>query len=616
MILRLLFLFAISIPGFAADPRAFGSGNEIPDESYCDQPYIVITKDGNWLCTMTTGAGTESTPGQHVVATISADRGKTWSPLIAIEPPGGPVSSWVVPFVAPTGRVYAFYNYNGDNVAELNGEKIPNVALLGWYVYKYSDDNGKTWSEERHRLPLPVAAVDRENDWQGKVQIFWGIDKPLVVADRVVFAFTRMGRYLPKYPRPPSENPADTAWRKQAASEKGEGWLFSSDNILTEPDPAKIRWQLLPGGEHGLRADEFDPIQQEHNLVALSNNDLACFYRTANGHLANSYSRDEGKTWSKPEPVTYLANGAKLKNSIACAPVWRTADGRYLLWYHNNDDMRRGKVPDVVSRNTAWLAAGTEKDGRLYWSQPELVIYNENPRRGLSYPDLVESGGEYYLSPTDKKEARLVRIEKPLLEGLFRQAQWKEPAKEGILLDIDASTPAGSPLKMPRLPDLSAGGGFTLDFWIRAESPDPGQVLLDSRDAKGRGLWITTANNQALEIGMNDGETTASWQSDPGLLAPGKSNHVAFLVDGGPKMISIAVNGILCDGGKDPSRPYGYGRFLPPQVAEGAGKNLGDVTGGTELRLAPSFLGKVERLRIYNRCLRTSEAIGNYQAGL
>ena len=33
--------------------------SEPNDEGYCDQPYVVITKDGNWLCVLTTGAGHE-----------------------------------------------------------------------------------------------------------------------------------------------------------------------------------------------------------------------------------------------------------------------------------------------------------------------------------------------------------------------------------------------------------------------------------------------------------------------------------------------------------------------------------------------------------------------------
>jgi len=36
-------------------PIDITTGHVIPDEGYCDQPYIVKLSDGTWLCTMTTG---------------------------------------------------------------------------------------------------------------------------------------------------------------------------------------------------------------------------------------------------------------------------------------------------------------------------------------------------------------------------------------------------------------------------------------------------------------------------------------------------------------------------------------------------------------------------------
>src|SRR5262249_27159037 len=33
----------------AADPRDIRTGHPIPDEGYCDQPYVVVTDDGHWL---------------------------------------------------------------------------------------------------------------------------------------------------------------------------------------------------------------------------------------------------------------------------------------------------------------------------------------------------------------------------------------------------------------------------------------------------------------------------------------------------------------------------------------------------------------------------------------
>jgi hypothetical protein len=103
-----------------ADLRHIETGHEIPSEGYCDQPYVVVNDDGSWTCVMTTGRGHEGQAGQHVVATISQDQGKTWSDLYDIEPADGPEASWVMPLRVPeTGRIYAFYTYNKANQREV-----------------------------------------------------------------------------------------------------------------------------------------------------------------------------------------------------------------------------------------------------------------------------------------------------------------------------------------------------------------------------------------------------------------------------------------------------------------------------------------------------------------
>ena len=50
------------------DNRHIAAGFEIPTERYSDQPYVVKTDDGAWLCTITTGGGVEGASGQHVIA--------------------------------------------------------------------------------------------------------------------------------------------------------------------------------------------------------------------------------------------------------------------------------------------------------------------------------------------------------------------------------------------------------------------------------------------------------------------------------------------------------------------------------------------------------------------
>ncbi|MCX6933880.1 MAG: sialidase family protein, partial [Verrucomicrobia bacterium] len=135
--------------GIPANWRNIASGWTIPDEDYADQPYIVKADDGAWVCVITTADGHEGATSQHVVATRSTDFGRTWSPLIAIEPSGPPESSYVTVLKTSAGRLYAFYNYNKDNlraVKRTDGVMEKRVDTLGYFVFKYSDDHGKTWS--------------------------------------------------------------------------------------------------------------------------------------------------------------------------------------------------------------------------------------------------------------------------------------------------------------------------------------------------------------------------------------------------------------------------------------------------------------------------------------
>lgn len=579
--LPLAFSFALApvlqVQGqISSDPRNIRTGRIIPDEGYCDQPYVVITKDGNWLCVLTTGKGEEGDLGQHVVATISADQGKTWSELIDIEPATGPEASWVMPLVAPTGRVYVFYDYNGDRVDHLGDRRIHRADMLGWYVYKYSDDNGRTWSDKRYRLPVRETEMDRNNDTQGKVQMLWGIGKPIIADQSVYFGFSKIGKYL---------------------IDKSEGWFFRSDNILTEHDPDKHVWQMLPEGDIGLRSPK-GPIAEEQNLVQLSDGSLYTMYRTVAGHPCHAYSRDGGKTWTPPAFATYTPGGRLIKTPRACPRLWKARNGKYLFWFHNHGGL------DYIGRNPAWLTGGIEKDGLIHWSQPEILLYDPNVDTRMSYPDLIEQDGRYWITETQKMIARVHEIDPTLLEGLWNQSTNSTPTTGGLVLELPAGKEMAQTGPLPRLPVLGDGGGFTLDLWLETSAGKTGGLLIDAVDREGRGFRVGL-DNKVVRFSMTDGNAQTHAYSDPVTLAPDRPHHVAIIVDGGPKIISFAVDGILCDGGA--TRQYGWTRFDPAYA---------DVGGEGPLRLNPGDHSLLKALRVYGRALRTSEAVANYRAGV
>lgn len=383
------------------DPRDIRNGHEIPSEGYCDQPYVVKTRDGAWLCVMTTGHGKEGERGQHIVSTRSTDRGKSWSPLIDIEPASGPTASWAVPLIVPSGRVYVFYTYNAKNLTEVksDGGPIKRVDTLGEYTFKFSDDGGKTWSVERFFVPVREMDIDRRNPYDGNVRFFWGVGRPAIVNGGIYLPIAKVGHFGAGF------------------IAESQGCFLYSDNLLTEADPSKLHWTTLPDGDHGLRSPQ-GPIAEEPTVVGLSDGSLFSTYRTVAGHPCHAYSRDGGKTWTAPAFMTYGAGRPLVNHPRAANFVWKLRDGRFLYWFHNHD----GK--SYEGRNPAWLLGGIEQDSPegkvIRWSRPQVVLYAADRNLRMSYPDLIEEDdGRLYLTETQKTVARVHEVDPAVLEVLW-----------------------------------------------------------------------------------------------------------------------------------------------------------------------------------------------------
>ncbi len=555
----------------AEDLRNVETGLVMPSLKYADQPYVVVTKTGRWVCVLTTGQGHEGAGGQHVASAFSDDRGKTWSKLVAIESPKGSSASWACPLLTKSGRIYAFYTYNGDNV------HLGRNDTHGWYAFKYSDDDGRTWSKQRYRLPMRTTACDTIRRNGKVVHHFWGICKPIIAGETVYFSFTKLGKYF---------------------LGNGEGWLFRSDNILTEKDPTKIHWEMLPKGDAGIKHPEFGSVQEEHNLAAMSKpGHMACVYRTTKGFCAISYTRNGGETWSKPKPMRYSPRGRIIRHSRACPKIWRCGNGKFLFWCHQHGGT------NYNDRNPVWLCGGVEVDGEIRWSQPEILLYHDNPKKRMSYPDLIEIKGRYWVTETEKAVARVHEIDPSLLAGLWSQFDCKTETKRGLVLDLSGKQIADGAI-MPKLGDLSKRAGFTIEMTLRLADLKGPSVILDSRIAgKGKGITVTKTKDGTMALAFSDGTRSGAWSIDKGLLKPGRLHHVVFIVDGGPGVVSCVVDGEFCDGTTH-RRQFGWGRF---------DRKIGSVGGG-KIRFGSDSGVKLVRLRIYDRYLRTSEAIANFHA--
>lgn len=205
-----------------SDPRDIKHGREIPTATYSDQPYIVKTDDGAWLCCVTTGVGREREPGQTVATMHSMDLGRTWSAPVFVEPADGPEASYGVMLKVPSGRVYIFYNHKTDNIREIPAEPsawfpggvCKRVDSLGYFVFKYSDDGGRTWSARRYPIPVREMDIDRRNPFGGRIRYFWNVGKPFIHDGAAFVSLHKVGGI-------------------------GEGFFFVVDGILNNDGDAR-----------------------------------------------------------------------------------------------------------------------------------------------------------------------------------------------------------------------------------------------------------------------------------------------------------------------------------------------------------------------------------------
>ncbi len=608
------------------DNRDVRTGREIPTRSYSDQPYVVKTDDGAWLCTLTTGSGLEGNPGQHVISTRSTDAGRSWSDPVELESSAGPEASYAVLLKVSSGRIYCFYNHNTEDRRWIIADDPPyesgrcyRVDSQGYFVFRYSDDHGRSWSSERYPLPQRLMEIDRENPYGGEVLYFWNVGKPIVSGGAAFVSLHKVGGI------------------GNGFFTRSEGVLLKSSNILTESDPESIRWETLPDGDVGLRAPAAGgPIAEEQSYSVLSDGSFYCVYRTIDGYPAHAYSRDGGHTWSEPQYESY-AGGRPIKHPRAANFAWRCENGKFLYWFHNHGGNW------YEDRNPVWLSGGVEADTPdgpvIRWSQPEIALYDDDTFIRMSYPDLLEEDGEYYLFETQKDFARVHQLDRSLVEGLWGQFEdGAEVSRDGCLLELN--DPSGA-IDLPPMPEftrratvradhgvIDLKAGFTVEMWLELRDLEAGQTLLDSRSANGQGLCLQTTARGTVEIVLNDGRTENRWDCHPGALRAGERHHLVAIVDGGPKIVTFVVDGVLCDGGA--FRQFGWGRFNPHlrhvnsesvNWAVSPGSEGTEVSPDTSVGEAPGraqvakdLRGEIERLRVYDRALRTSEAIANFDA--
>ena len=324
-----------------------------------------ITPGGDYLLMFPDGGhyGGSDTKVNNLLAYRSSDRGQTWSgPTVALDIEYN--QHGFIPLIpAGSTRIYAFGTQPiWDMYTRERGLK--ENAPIG---YRYSDDDGHSWSEVRIIRP--------END-----PGFRGMSVMRMCE-------TDDGTWLL------GSHEADWSYKP----------LMTRTYVLRSEDQGKT-WTLLPHPRHGgwyagtyNRMDEPRPIN-------LGGGRILILARTPEGHLWALRSEDDGRTWSDPVPTP-------LVHPDAPPMLCHLSDTETLVALHHNRHsvsldryMGLGRNPDAFKdRSEIW--ASVSADGGMTWSEPRFLFVNAlaetlgSPFRNYqcSYCDIFADGDELHL---------------------------------------------------------------------------------------------------------------------------------------------------------------------------------------------------------------------------
>jgi ribosomal protein L37AE/L43A len=506
------------------DWRNMENGMRIPTEAgYCDQPSIVKTKSGIWVCSVTTGKGGEGAKGQYVNITRSFDKGHTWTHPIALEG-----IEWESAYssltIAPSGRIYCFYCYNLDHI-DIEQAHLVRYDMGGYYCYRYSEDDGVTWSD-RFVVPIRDFSIDEEQEvktFEGKqLRFFWNVSRVFFDGDTFYSAITK---YHYKH--------TDVLY-------SSEGVLLRCRNL--DKDPEHAVWETLPDGKTGIRTpDGGGRVAEEHSYVLLSDGTIFATFRTIDGYSCRAISRDGGHNF---EPTDYLryTDGRPVKHNRAATFLWPLGNGKYLYWFNNH-----GKKT-YQRRNPIWCLIGMETPTptglSLTFSEPELLLYHDSEYVAMSYPDLL-CDGDWYITETQKVEARIHRIDSRFIEKLLYPSiptiapVWK--MGDTVIPQIRFSEPSHRAGNDQR---LLTGNGLTV--FIAFRHTHPGEVLLSNETPDG-GIRISVNEEGFLEAEIGDIMASSILHGSI-QVADGKPHKVALIVDAQAKILYFVTDDRMDDG--------------------------------------------------------------------
>jgi hypothetical protein len=306
----------------------------MPDSNqYLYETRATITPKGDYLMMFPLGLhyGSSAEKVNDLIAYRSKDKGKTWEgPKVAFDIEYS--QHGFIPFI-PKGsnRIYAFGTQPIKEYHPMERGLNENTAI----GYRYSDDDGYTWSEVR------IIRPKNDPEFRGmSVMRMCETDKGTWI----------LGSHEGDW----SYKPLITRQYFLRSEDKGKTWTVG-------PDARHKGWFVPCFG----RMDEGRPI-------TTSDGGAMFLFRTPEGHYWASWSKDDGKTWTEPKATSLVQPDAP-------PMLFKLTDGKTMIAIHHNRSTVKtadlgGNMKQHLDRSEIWYSLS--KDDGKTWSETRFIFAN------------------------------------------------------------------------------------------------------------------------------------------------------------------------------------------------------------------------------------------------
>jgi hypothetical protein len=323
----------------------------------------------------------EGKNGKEIAVRKTVDEGRTWSPAATVlELPGGHIKSmeegdWFIvrPLATHDGELHFFLLRCGHMGSRPGLDEFINA----WHVR--SREKRTRWTEPQlvyeGLVGPPRHALELKSG-----RIVYPLDHEF--GDRDSNYPTGLGEVICAY-----------------SDDDGDTWKFSPSKLTVPVDRLS-------------RAPNYGAL--EPFVTPLRDGRLWMLIRSPVGHLYQSYSSDDGETWSPAEPTRFASSNSP-------AHVLRLRDGRLLMTWNNGQDPPDVDGCDGYTNRDVLHAAVSADEGRTWCGYRDVLRgpkRNESPPRegtttGTSYPDAVETaqGNVLVMSGHGPGSAKMVLVD-------------------------------------------------------------------------------------------------------------------------------------------------------------------------------------------------------------